>query len=286
MTLPLPPPIPDDDDARCPDECNAWTKLRRIVSAVLADAPALRLSVGSAQGTDVRAELARVRGAGRTRLQPRTQVVKVDGYERASLPGRVWCAEARLSLDDGAGARLVHSEVGDLLARGYSQYALAVGLATINEAVYRYGRAADAVFRLVTGDTRAQHRGWFGRQGGRWAASLQDPTMRALAAWRIARELYDTTRDFTRGARRWDDGYTQDRLAAAGRVRYDALGIVRKWCAEGWSWIGPVFEYDAQTPLIDPYRLLLFRFVGRGHADLWLAEQAVKDGRKRWGIRR
>ena len=114
---------------------------------------------------------------------------------------------------------------------------------------------------------------------------MQDPSRRALAAFRVGRELHEAGHDMTRGARRWDDGYTQDRLSAAGRVRYDAIGIVQKWGAEGWEWVGPIFEANGTTVLIDPYRLALFRFVGKGRAEVWRGVQAVKDGRERWKVR-
>lgn len=282
----LPPPIPDDHDLRLPDALTDWQRLQRRVMSILATAPADRLM---APVRPVRAEIAdrlnTLQSVPMTLRRPRTKPTIVDGYERAEPSGPFWAAAAGLAPDEAAGARMIQSEAGDLLARGYVAYAVAVGLATMNEA-YRRATSFEpgAVFRLVTGDAREQHAGYFGRQGGRWCASLADPSARALEAWRVASALHGDGLDFTTGARRWDDGWTQDRLWKAGRVKHDALGIVRKWAADGWEWVGPIFGTDGKTPLIDPYRLMLFRFVGR-RADVWRGEQAVKDGRARWRVK-
>ena len=291
-TLPLKPPPHDADrdgiDDRLPVALTPWLRAQRAVLALLARAPAVRLRAAAATTPEVLAcaALPSVNAAPMTTILPRTVTAKVGGYERAEPRGTEWCKRAGLSLDDGAGARLVHSEVGEFLARRWGQYGIAVALAVCNEAAtWPHVSSGHDVFDRVTGDSRLQHRGYFGRQGGRWAASLQDPSRRALAGFGVGRELHEAGHDMTRGARRWDDGYTQDRLSAAGRVRYDAIGIVQKWGAEGWEWVGPIFEANGTTVLIDPYRLALFRFVGKGRAEVWRGVQAVKDGRERWKVR-
>lgn len=280
---PLPPPLPDDDhDERQPDELTTWQRLQRRGAAALAYTPATRPKPAPL-GTipqDTNERLALLKRVPLAQVRPRTKPVTVDGYTRTEPSASFWCVAANLHPDEGAGARLVESETGDLLARGYVQYGVAVGLATWNEAIRRSG----SVFTLVTKDARSVHAGYFGKQSGRWASSIQDPTTRALEAFRLATDLHGDALDFTAGARRWDDGYTQDRLWAAARVKHDAMGIVRKWAAEGWQWVGPIYEPDGKTVLIDPYRLMLFSFVGR-RADVWRGEQAIKDGRSRWGVK-
>lgn len=283
LPLPPPPPLPDEHDTRAPDGVSRWGAIVRWVHALTSARPAARLVAGT--GTDLRARMREIRASPWRLITPRTVPAIVDGYERAEPDGVTWCNSVGLTCDDGAGARLVQSEVGDLLWRGYSQYGIAVGLATINEARHRYASISDGVFWTVTSDPRTKHKGYFGRQGGRWAASLENPTARALAAFRAAADMHARSEDFTRGARRWVDGYTQDRLYRKKRVRFDALGIVEKWGREGWLWVGPIYDADGATPMIDPYRLMLFKFVGRGGVDIWPASQAVKDGRARWGTR-
>jgi hypothetical protein len=286
MTTDIPDTLPDDAIARLPDALTAWQRLQRRVAAVMAVPPAASLSSGKpGVSSDVRERIRFLQRYSMKPHRPLTRVAVVDGYERAEPVGRVWCALAGLSPDEGAGARLVQSEVGELIARGYVAYGVAVALATMNEAFRRASSfETGGVFRLVTGDARTQHTGFFGRQSGRWASSIADPSARALESFRLASALHGDGLDFTSGARRWDDGYTQDRLWKSGRVRHDAGGIVRKWSAEGWEWVGPIFDSDGATPLIDHYRLMLFRFVGR-KADTWRGDQAVLDGRARWGVK-
>lgn len=286
-TLPLPPPLPDDNpDHRLPDSLSNWDRLRRRIGSAFAAEPADRLMLPTRPvRLEIHDRIDLLRQVPLTLRRPRTKPTIVDGYERTEPSGPFWAAAAGLAPDEAAGARMIQSEAGDLLARGYVAYAVAVGLACMNEA-YRRATSSEpgAVFRLVTGDARSQHVGYFGRQGGRWCASLSDPSARALEAWRVASALHGDGLDFTTGARRWDDGWTQDRLWKAGKVNHDALGIVRKWAADGWEWVGPIYDTDGKTPLIDPYRLMLFRFIGR-KADVWRGEQAVKDGRSRWGVK-
>ena len=289
MTLsPFPPPLPIEDHAvRLPDALTAWQRLQRRVQSILAADPSGRFVGADSRAVSLETldRIRLLRATAQTTLRPRTKVTTVDGYERAEPSGPFWCVASNLTPDEGAGARVVQSETGDLIARGYTAYGVAVGLATMNEA-YRRATSFDpgAVFRLVTGDARPQHVGYFGRQSGRWCASLQDPTVRALEAWRVASSLHGDGDDFTAGARRWDDGWTQDRLYRAGLVQHDALGIVRKWASDGWEWTGPIYEPDGRTVLIDPYRLMLFRFAGR-KADVWRGTEAVRDGRARWGVK-
>ena len=273
----------NDVDHRIPDALSTWMRLQRRVFALLADAPAPRtVAVESTFRQRYTFDgLAHLRSVPNSRLLPATVAVQVNGYEYADPTGKLWCSRAGLTPDNGAGARLVQSETGDLIARGLVQYGVAVALATVNEAAAR----KCTVFDLVTADARAAFRGYFGRQSGRWCASLQDPTRRALEAFRLAANLHGDREDFTRGARRWCDGWTQDRLCKAGRVNFDALGIARKWSSEGWIWIGAVFEHDGKTPLIDPYRLMLFTRTSKAIAgDVWRAESAIKDGRSRWRV--
>jgi len=286
MTIDIPDSLPDDAVARLPDALTAWQRLQRRWFALTAVRPAASLTSGKvALPLDVRERIQMLRRVQLTPHRPLTRIVRVEGYDRIHPVGRVWCALAGLAPDEGAGARLVQSEVGELLARGHVAYGVAVALATMNEAYRRAGSfETGAVFRVVTADTRTPHTGFFGRQSGRWASSIADPSERALETFRLASTLHGDGLDFTSGARRWDDGYTQDRLWKAGRVRHDAGGIVRKWAAEGWEWVGPIFDSDGATPLIDPYRLMLFRFVGR-KADTWRGDQAVLDGRARWGVK-
>lgn len=229
--------------------------------------------------------LDRIRAAPKTYISPRTNTKRriVDGYERVEPRGDIWCRQAGLNLDEGALARMVASEAG----RMPPQYMLAVIEATLNEA-----RAKNiSAFQRITmqgiklrGGAMAKSAGYFGRQSGRWCASIQDPTFQHLEAVRVA--LSASARLVTRDGRRWVDGKVMDGgLQAEKKLKYNAVTIVEKWGAEGWEWIGPVYEPDGQTLLIDPYRLMVFRFVGRGKANIRLGVEAMREGRRRWKVK-
>ena len=162
------------------------------------------------------------------------------------------------------------------------QYMLAVAEGTINEA-----RAKNiTVFQRVTMQglkvrgRPAKSGSYFGRQSGRWCASIQDPTQKHLRAARFA--LAAAAPLIARDARRWIDGKVMDGSVQAGKkLRYNAVTIVEKWGNEGWEWIGPVYAADRSTPLLDPYRLMLLRFAGRGRANVQRGIEAMLDGRRR-----
>jgi hypothetical protein len=59
------------------------------------------------------------------------------------------------------------------------------------------------------------------------------------------------------------------------------LGVI----VEGWEWIGLVTETDGKTQLLDPYRLMVFRFSGRGKVDIRRGVEAMRDGRRRWNVK-
>lgn len=206
-------------------------------------------------------------------------VVGVDGYERAEPEAIDWCNAAGLELDVGAAASVVASEV----ARLPPQYRLAVVHATANEAMARFGddelMPSGAVLRLVTGDRRKEYAGHFGRQSGRWCATIESPRVCDVVAAKLA--VHST--DWTRGARRWVDPMVMDRGRQNGKpLAYNGKTIIEKWALDGWEWVGPFFEPDGKTTLIDYYRLMLFRKVPKPDVDAAIA--AVLEGRRRWRV--
>jgi hypothetical protein len=226
--------------------------------------------------------LDRIRAAPKTYIKPRTRRVVVDGYERTDPRGDVWCQQAGLTLDEGALARMVASEVGTKPP----QYMIAVIEATMNQA-----RAKKiSAFQQITmqglklkGGVIPKSAGYFGRQSGRWCASIQDPTLQHLEAVRAVLSAPESL--VARDGRRWVDGKVMDSGHQAGkRLKNNAVTIVEKWGAEGWEWIGPVYGPDGQTLLLDPYRLMVFRLAGRGKADIRRGVEAMREGRLRWKI--
>jgi D-alanyl-D-alanine dipeptidase len=265
-----------------------WRKIRDqlVKPALQAMGRTVPPTTGGMSGFVVSPQLAlllnRIRSAPKTYVLPRTEREIVDNYERAKPRGDVWCRLAGLSLDEGALARMVASEVGNLPP----QYMIAVIEATINEA----GSKNISVFQRITmqglklkGGVIPKSAGFFGRRSGRWCSSIQDPTLQHLEAVRV---VLITPRPLVAlDARRWVDGRTMDRgLQGGKKLAYNAVTIVQKWGAEGWEWIGPVFHSDGRTPLLDPYLLMMFRFVGPRKANIQSGVGAMIDGRRRWKI--
>ena len=192
-------------------------------------------------------------------------VERADGYKYVEPKAQEIADAAQLPRDRVALAAMVTSEVGSLPA----QYLIAVTEVVRSEAAAR----GISPFELLTRGGQAGH---FGGQSGRYAASGQKPTERALAA--VLQVEAGVVRGFARGARNFFDGKVQDGGTQGGKaLSHDALGIVRKWYSEGKKWVGEIS--DGGEILIDPYRLMLFAREGRPLAE---AEAAILDGRDRW----
>jgi hypothetical protein len=227
--------------------------------------------------------LDRIRATPETHILPRTRRVVVDGYERNEPRADVWCQKAGLTLGEGALARMVASEVGTKPP----QYMIAVVEATMNEARAKNINAFERITMQglkLKGGVTPKSAGYFGRQSGRWCASIQDPTLRHLEAVRVVQSAAGSL--VARDGRRWVDGKVMDSGRQAGkRLKNNAVTIVEKWGTEGWEWIGPVYEPHGQTLLLDPYRLMVFRLVGRGKADIRRGVEAMREGRRRWKVK-
>ena len=183
-----------------------------------------------------------------------TTIAAIRSPDRArswdGVAGDRAAAAGGLDVDTYGIARCTASEVsGPALAW------LAVAEACWLEASAAKLRPAD----LLTQRTSAAYaftRGRWGEQRGRFASTRHDPTGRHFAAARLAKGA-----GLVNGARRWLGLRTMDRgRQGSAALAYDAHGIVDKWGADGWRWIGPL-------PTIDTYRTLaLFRKVA-GRAD-------------------
>jgi LAS superfamily LD-carboxypeptidase LdcB len=248
----------------------------------LADALVGRPSLVTGSSLLLAQMLERIRSAPKEYIPPRTRRVVVDGYERAEPRADEWCRQARLTLDQGALARMVASEV----STKPPQYMLAVVEATLNQV-----RAAGiSAFEQITMEgltvrgKKPKSAGYFGRQTGRWCGSIQDPTLQHLEAVRVA--LAAPQPLVARDGRRWVDGSVMDKGQQAGKkLRNNAVTIVQKWGAEGWEWIGPVYESDGRTLLLDPYLLMIFRKVERGKADIRQGVEAMIRGRRERNVK-
>ena len=131
-------------------------------------------------------------------------------------------------------ARCVASEVG---AQRPGEYLLGVAEGVRNEAK----RRGVEPYALLTFGTRSEYawtRGMYGQQHGRWAATSQDPHLRAVVAARFA--LQNAT-NLCRDTIRWCSPDVMDGGTQGGRpLRYNAVTLAEKWGAEGKVWIGAV----------------------------------------------
>lgn len=189
------------------------------------------------------------------------------GYLHVFPPAAEIARQAKCTVNELALAANIASEVGSLPL----QYWVCVGEVARNEAA---ARGTD-VASLLTSEVRSGHKGEFGEQRGRWAASSQKPNARHLA---MAKRLLAERTNFTNGARKYFDGKVQDGGVQRGvALAHDAIGIVEKWYREGFRWTGIGLAQE-----IDPYLLMLFAKGGAASVDETKA--AVADGRRRWKI--
>jgi hypothetical protein len=210
--------------------------------------------------------------AGRRGTRFRIEALKWDGIRE---PPADLARSAGVTLDVYALARLTRSEN----ATDGPAYALAVCEAGRNEAARRArlsstpretrSPAGNLLFR--TSGTFDRTRGHFGRQRGRWAATLLDPRVKDVVA---AQECLKGT-TLAKGATKFfspkaQDGGTQGGIA----LRRDAMGVIQEWGSDGNVWVGDL-------PGIDPYKLMLFTNVGRpaNSREMSLMRNVVERGR-------
>ncbi len=220
----------------------------------------------------------------KTVVSPKTRKVEVNGYERCEPKGEEWCSKAGLTMDQGALARMVASEVGRLPV----QYMIGVVECVLNECktkgITPFQRITMDGIRIRGGKV-AKSAGYFGRQSGRWCASIVDPTRQHAEVAKTVLSHSTSKRLVARDGRRWVDGKVMDHGRQNGKpLTYNAVTLVEKWGKEGWEWIGQVYEADGKTLLIDPYILMMFRHVGKG-ANIKAGVDAMLDGRRRWRVK-
>lgn len=283
--LPLPPPDFIDEDHNGLDDRVERTlalsfRIAEQVRALFAPPPARTVP----ERRDTLPELLeRVQRAPGVVPGPPNPVITLhDGYEFRGVPLPTWARAAQVADDIAAGAWVAASEARDV--RAYPAYGFAILEAAANAARAARRTLAEQVTRDVTHVAAAGH---FGRQSGRWCSTFQPPTARHLELARLA--LYPRERPLLAGrARRWIDPLVQDHGKQAGKaLAFNAIGIVEKWAAEGWAWIGPIAGPDGKA-IIDPYRLTLFELCGATGTALALVPSTcamIVDGRARWNVR-
>lgn len=230
--------------------------------------------------------LERVRGSSSRLLRGPANPINrdPDGYEYRSIPGSAWAPMAALTQDQAAMAFCLASEAPDV--NRYPQYALAIGDAIMAESE-AVGLSPHARITMdgvqLAGRRRAKAAGHYGRQSGRWCASLRWPTLKHVTA---AMAAMAGPRLLVRDARRWADLRIMDRGYQAGkRLKHDALSLMRKRAIEGWEWIGPVVRPENGEQVLDPFVLCLWRWRGPGYVDAVPGLDMVAEGRRRWKIR-
>lgn len=172
---------------------------------------------------------------------------------------------AQLPLDVYSVARLVASEWGS---------GPAPGLLAIAEAARNRAKAlGQTMTAMLTKDTNAAQTGYYGRQTGRWAATSQDPTARAVAA---ARGALEAGTNVASGAVKFFHPRTQDRGWQGGTaLTKDAAQVVTSWAGDGYQFIHDAPLYSMG---IDPYEFMIFKRVS-GKVDTARALTAISKGR-------
>jgi hypothetical protein len=205
--------------------------------------------------------MAKAKLAGGKRFGPATTHKVVFEHDRAELDGLTLIGQSGSSSDAYTLARIVASECGTLP----TTYAWAICEAALAEA----DAAGKSVFAKVTTPGAAYptaNKGYYGEQRTRWCSTYRDPLEWhhevALAV------LRHRSLKLVHGARRWISCKVQDGGVQNGKpLGHDAKGIVEKWGAEGWEWIGPVFDQTTGgVELLDPYLQCMFKLVGKGKA--------------------
>jgi hypothetical protein len=205
-------------------------------------------------------------------VSPKGKIVTVDGHDRIE-PSNAELARARgLTADENALACVVAAEAGGLP----SPYGLCIAEIVLREAATR----GTTVAALVTGI--GKNKGYCGEQRTRWCSSRANPRIWHLEVARVA--MRHRAFNLSRGARRWVGLRVMDRGLQNGKpLSYDAEGILRKWGAEGWEWVGEIHHPDTGEWLIDPYLQCMLRHAGKGKADIDRGLRMVAAARARNG---
>jgi hypothetical protein len=282
LPLPPPPPFIDLDGDGIDDRVEAFLDTVERVKLQFIAALAKPPEIGEPQRRDTLPELLeRVRRAPSVRGGVANPVISLpDGYQFRAVGIKTYAATLQVPEDIAAAGAVAASEALD--PAKFPQYGWAIMEAFANAA--KYARRSLVEQALSDRAHPAAHL-HLGRQSGRWCSSFQLPTTRHLELARLA--LHPRSSPLIAGdARRWIDPLVQDRGKQAGKaLRFNAVGIVRKWAAEGWEWIGPVNDLRGKA-LIDPYRLLLFRRnVTSTAVSVARASAAIVDGRRRWKVK-
>jgi hypothetical protein len=206
---------------------------------------------------------------------PKTTMRVVNGHNRCEPDGLTLIGQSGSSSDAYSLARVVASECGTLP----TTYAWMICEGVINECAH----AGISIFSKVTNPGAAYplaNKGWYGEQRTRWCATSKDPLEWhhevALAV------LRNPSTQLAQGARRWISCRVQDGGSQGGHdLPTDAKGIVSKWGAEGWEWIGPTFDRLTGVEVIDPYLQCMFRFVGAGKVQLGPANAMIDERRRK-----
>lgn len=163
---------------------------------------------------------------------PWTQSTMPGGYVFTVESPSSLASKAGVPVDDLSLAACVQSEVGSLPP----QYLYAVGEAINNESLV----TGQTLTSLLAGGGKAP--GHYGQQSGRFAATTQRPSQRALVAARLARQ--NAGARFVKGARRFLDLKVHDGGTQAGKAIVGAEAIIRSRYNDGWKWIGPLHDPD------------------------------------------
>lgn len=209
-----------------------------------------------------------IRAASPSLQGPPNALVKANGYEFRATPAQEWADAAQMPLERALVAWALASEAPSILK--YPQYAYAIG-----ETIVNAGPA------LVVKDKRPILNGKFAHQGGRWCASIHQPTRKHVVCAELVLGRKDERNLIANGAVQWTDNDQQDHThkhaIASGDLAKAAKNpppeeVMRRRYASGRKWIGTI-------PEIDPWVLSLIGPVGASEAE---AMAMLVDGRIRW----
>lgn len=198
-----------------------------------------------------------------------------EGYEYLEPRASAIAALTKLDLDVACLAAVIASEAPDV--RKFPQYSMAIASMTLT-ATEESDRPL-SVYELVTRDRRhPSASGHFGRQEGRWCATMHTPNARHVSIARLALGGHAGNWE---NAARWVSPRVHDLGFQNGKPIKNAEQIICKRYTEGWKWIGPTVGTDGEL-ILDAYVLCCFAREGVPLGD---ALAMVEDGRRRWRIR-
>ena len=203
------------------------------------------------RGAAENAALAQVSAASRAKYGPATTIEERGGLQVVTESPASLASRASVPIEVYSLARMIESEEGS----GSPETLIALG-----EAARNYARSiGKTITSLLTDSSRAESRGLYSEQRGKWASTRLDPTQRSIVAAMSVLGTPET--NLVDGASDFFDPKTQEGGVQAGKpLSLSAAEYILRNAQKGFEWIGSYLG-------IDPYRLMLFRKITSRNVD-------------------